>query len=104
MNVDFVSRNLAEDYDGTNYGQRFLTCEWGNDHKWHFKFTVHPSRTSLVSDFVTSVVNYVKAQAGYSAGSLLEDIVIDFYLIGDWTKTGRWTYSAKNGHCLEYIK
>ncbi|MDR0920570.1 MAG: hypothetical protein LBM93_15190 [Oscillospiraceae bacterium] len=105
-----IVEKLSQWYDGHNYGQRFLAMEKGTDKKWHFKFTIHNSRTSLVSDNVSSVEQAIMSSFNLTEDSeklnssdiykwMIDNVVCDFYLIGDWSRTGKW----ENGK-MELIK
>jgi hypothetical protein len=97
----FMLEYLHSQVDGSNYGQRFLCMEEGSDGKLHFKFTVHRSRTSLVSSWVTLVQKAITEFLYPNEVEIRKNLALDFYVIGNWDEHGYW--SEETGMVYPYM-
>jgi hypothetical protein len=99
--LSFMLEYLHDRFNGSNYGQKFICMEEGNDGKIHFKFTVHQSRSSLVTDWVSIVKKTIKDYMYPNEVEIENRLALDFYIIGDWTKHGYW--SEETGMVYPYM-
>lgn len=99
----FIKKEIQDEMKSVDFGysQKIIEIENGSDKKIHIKLTVHESRIGCMSDYPQIIKQYIEEsnkQTGFGV-NFEEDIVIDFYQIGNWDKKGKY----ENGR-LEYIR
>jgi hypothetical protein len=80
--------DLLLEFDGSNYGQRFLCVEgiMSHDRKRHIKMTYARGRTSSFLPDSSRFIEKLIREYGWDPS----EWVVDYYMIGDWSHTAKY--------------